>query len=234
MEKILTPEEKKYLRMVSNYLNSLGMKEGDINIELDNDADSVGSDSIDWKYVHHFDNNYTAEIPDGLFPILKKVLEYSDNNADFNNDVDMLTYQSININIDCNDKIISVNHYYSYYGRDESSGVTWDEENDKELIGRFESLIENIPNNGQLTVYYNGGGDSGYLEGDFSETRDGVPTEIEDWCYNQLSDNFGGWEINEGSDGQFIFDFENRTIHLEHTFNTEENESETLYEENFS
>jgi hypothetical protein len=234
MEKILTPEEKKYLRMVSNYLNSLGMKEGDINIELDNDAGSLDSDSINWEYVRHFDNNYTAEIPDGLYPILKKILDYSDNNADFNNDVDMLNYQSINVNIDCKDKIISVNHFYSYYGRGDGNTITWDEENDKELIDRFESLIENMPNDGQLTITYNGGGDSGYLEGDFIETGDGVPTEIEDWCYNELSVNFGGWEINEGSDGQFTFDFKNHTIHLDHTFNTEENESETLYEENFS
>jgi len=234
MEKILTPEEKKYLRMTSNYLNSLGMKDGEINIELDIDAGSVDSDSIDWEHVHHFNNNYTAEIPDGLFPILKKVLEYTDNNADFNNDIENLNYQSINIDIDCKEKTISVNHYWSYYGRDDGNTITWDEENDKELIDRFESLIDDIPEDGQLTVSYNGGGDSGYLESNWNENRDGIPAEIEDWCYNQLSDNFGGWEINEGSDGQFIFDFKNNTIHLEHTFNTEESERDTLYEENFS
>jgi hypothetical protein len=34
-EKILTPEEKKYLGKVSRYLSSLGMKYGDINFEME-------------------------------------------------------------------------------------------------------------------------------------------------------------------------------------------------------
>ena len=33
--KILTPEEKKYLRRVANYLGSLGMKDGNIEIDVD-------------------------------------------------------------------------------------------------------------------------------------------------------------------------------------------------------
>ena len=57
---------------------------------------------------------------------------------------------------------------------------------------------------------------------------------MEDWCYRQLENNFGGWEINEGSDGKFMFDFNNTTIQLEHTYNTEENSTDTIFEESFA
>ena len=32
---VLTPEDKKYLRKVSNYLNSLGMRDGSVEIDVD-------------------------------------------------------------------------------------------------------------------------------------------------------------------------------------------------------
>ena len=60
-----------------------------------------------------------------------------------------------------------------------------------------------------------------------------MPNAIEDWCYNRLERLHGGWEINEGSDGSFTFDFNNMTITLDHTYNTEENSSDTLWEERF-
>ena len=55
----------------------------------------------------------------------------------------------------------------------------------------------------------------------------------QDWCYQELENHFGGWEINEGSDGRFIFDFNESTVFLDHTYNTEEQQIDTLYEENF-
>ena len=41
-------------------------------------------------------------------------------------------------------------------------------------------------------------------------------------------------ETNEGSDGKFMFDFNNTTIQLEHTYNTEENSTDTIFEERFA
>ena len=57
---------------------------------------------------------------------------------------------------------------------------------------------------------------------------------MEDWCYRELSDNYSGWEINEGSDGSFIFNFHDMTIELIHTENIEDNASDTYYEESFN
>jgi hypothetical protein len=72
------------------------------------------------------------------------------------------------------------------------------------------------------------------MEGNFEETGDPIPAEIEDWCYRELESNYGGWEINEGSQGMFIFNFNDSTITLEHTDNVEESESNTLFEVKFS
>ena len=36
MEGILTPEEKKYLRRVANYISSMGMYDGNIEFDIDN------------------------------------------------------------------------------------------------------------------------------------------------------------------------------------------------------
>ena len=101
-----------------------------------------------------------------------------------------------------------------------------------EKDGVFEDL--EVPDNGILTLSYNGSGDSGFVESSFDENGDSVPSTIEDWCYNQLESHFGGWEINEGSDGEFIFNFNDMTIELSHTYNTEENEQDTIYEESFA
>jgi hypothetical protein len=238
MAEILTPEEKKYLNRTCNYLASLGMTEGTIDINLDSDHYDLSHEDIDWKYVQHFDNNYRAEIPEGLLPILKKVMNYVVDEGVFESpDIDSMSYQNISIDIDCSRKELTVTHDYSYYSRDDGSSITYDSDEDK---ARFDNWMEEdmqdveVPSDGILTLSYNGGGDSGYIESSFDEVSDAVPDSIENWCYEQLENHFGGWEINEGSDGRFIFDFNNSTVNLDHTFNTEENAANTLFEENFS
>ena len=237
MEKLLTPEEKQYLRRISNYLGSMGMRDGNIEIEIDNGW-AFDYDDINWDNITHFDNNYSADIPSGLIPILQKIMKYcGDNDLILERD-ENTNYQRLEYDIDVNDKKIVFNHWYTYYSRGDGSSVEWDSEegedifNDWEENDVFQDLT--IPDNGILTVSYNGSGDSGYIESSFNETSDGVPTDIEDWCYRQLENNFGGWEINEGSDGEFIFNFHNMTIELNHTYNTEVNESDTYFEESFA
>jgi hypothetical protein len=48
-----------------------------------------------------------------------------------------------------------------------------------------------------------------------------------------LEVHFGGWEINEGSDGKFIFNFNDSTVLLLHTMNIDASQSHTLFEEKF-
>jgi hypothetical protein len=238
MKGILTPEEKQYLRRISNYLGSMGMQDGNIEIDMDN-QEEFEYDNVDWDYITHFTNNYNADIPSGLIPILQKIMKYcDDNNLIREPDNDDTNYQRLEYDIDVDSKKISFTRWWSFYTRGEGSSVTWEDEQGKSLFEHWEEsgVLEDltIPDDGILIVTYNGSGDSGYLESSFNETGDGVPAAIEDWCYRELSDNYSGWEINEGSDGQFIFNFHDMTIELVHTENIEDNASDTYYEESFN
>lgn len=238
MKGILTTEEKQYLNRICRYLGSLGMTEGIISFEIENERDTLSEGDFDWKYVTHFENNYRADIPDNLIPILKKIVNFVVNSDKFETPYDIyVNYQTIEIEIDCKSKDITVRHYYSFIDRGSTSYNEYDSNEDKEMFDSWmdEDLKDTeVPEEGILTARYNGGGDSGYLESNFEETGEPIPAEIEDWCYRELSSNYGGWENNEGGDGVFIFNFNNSTIAHEHTDNIDENDTNTLYEENFS
>lgn len=233
MKGILTPEDKQYLRRVTNYLSSLGMQDGNIEIDIDNGY-TFDYNDVEWEFITNFTNNYSSEIPPGLIPILQKIMKYCGDNNIIKEHDDDVNYQRLEFDIDVDNKQIIFSHWWSYYDTGDSSSVEYDSEED---IQRFdgwlsENLID-VPSNGVLTLTYNGSGDSGYIEGSFEESGESVPSVIEDWCYGELSRNFGGWEINEGSDGNFIFDFNTKKVTLNHTENIEANDSDTYFEESF-
>jgi hypothetical protein len=233
---VLTPDDKKYLRRASNYLNSLGMQDGTIEIDMDGRYGDITN--INYNQLTHFSNNYSAEIPLGLTQIIEKIMNYINSEGLYNEpDVDGVNYERLDIDIDTITKDISVNHSWSYYERAESNSIEFDSQEDLEQFDNWRSdefgTIE-IPESGILILKYNGSGDSGYIENDFEETGNQVPAGIEDWCYRALENNFGGWEINEGSDGEFVFDFNNSMVTLNHAMNVEEHDVDTIYKENFA
>ena len=236
---LLTPEDKQYLRRVCRYLASLGMQDGSIEMDVDSYGDFDFSE-IDWAQETHFSNNYSAEVPDGLIPIFKKIADYIQEIDLYQvPDNDDINYERVDFDIDCQKSEVSVNHWYSFYERGDGNSVEWDGEEGKDIFEEWEKdgVLDELrvtPNDGILTVKYNGSGDSGYIESSFEENGDALPASIEDWCYRQLEQNFGGWEINEGSDGEFIFNFNEMTIELNHTYNVEENAHDTIYEESFA
>ena len=230
-QNILTPEEKKYLGRVSRYLASMGMNYGEINFEMEQDDEEISYS--EYGFPTHFDNNYYAEIPDGLVPILKKIIDYVDDDGLYSNlpDGSDIDYQRFEITIDGVKREISLTHIYSYYSEGDSTGIEYDDMIEEwEEKGVFDDT--SIPEDGYLVLKYNGGGDSGYIESDF-ENGEPSPGAVEEWCYQQLEENFGGWEINEGSQGEFQFDFNEKTVILSHTYNTMLDSSNTIWEEEF-
>jgi len=238
MENILTPEDKQVLRIISKYLRANGLKEG--SIEVDMDYGQFDPESVENYDV--FSNSYNVEIPKEFIEIVKKVLvDLDENGAIETPDVDDINYERISISLDAITRQLTIEHYYSYYEPSETDVTSWSEkdyEDEKEntITQLFNSIKEEnpdiTPKNGILTVRYNGSGDSGYIE-DYFEEGGSVPSNIEDWCYNQLGNLHGGWEINEGSNGRFEFDTKNGLIELFHTFNNEESQTNTIYEEKF-
>ena len=84
----------------------------------------------------------------------------------------------------------------------------------------------------EMEVSYEGGGDSGSVNHEYSsENGSGqINQDIENICYDLLRE-YGGWEINEGSQGKIIFT--KNEIEIEHEWNTEEQyTSDTIIEIN--
>jgi hypothetical protein len=235
MSKILTLEEKKYLQRVCRYLGSLGMTNGIIEFEFD--YSEFDCEDVDWKQITTFSNNYTAEIPDVMIEISKKLLNYvCENDLIRTPDVDDINWQRIEIDLDCEDSTISVVLDYNYYdvGDTETDTRSLEEEEENESLKEVFDVLEDDPEiqDRILTIDYSGGGDSGYLEDSFNN-GDSVPAVVSDFCYNMLENRFGGWEINEGSQGHFEIDLDKKEISLNHTYNIDETGRDTLLEEKF-
>jgi len=237
MKSLLNEEEKKYLRAISNYLNSLGMQQGTIDFEVDY-GDLFRPSEIDWEQIGYFSNNYRASIPDKLIPILQKVMMLTSDRFDAPTE-DSINWENVSIDIDTEEKVLRINHNWTYTTQGEPRVTDWDYTENEDVDKMFKDLedIEDIGNDERgkiLVLKYDGGGDSGYVEDRFEDEIFSIPAGIEDWCYNKLEDLHGGWEINEGSNGFFEFDLDNKNITLYHTENYNEDEGNTIYEESFA
>lgn len=105
--------------------------------------------------------------------------------------------------------------YYSFDDYDESDSIY-------NTFLEIQKFLDEIKATG-VQITYNGSGDSGYVESTY-ESNSGsgeVPENIDRICYDLLED-FGGWEINEGSQG--TIEFTKDSIDINHQWNTEETE----------
>lgn len=75
----------------------------------------------------------------------------------------------------------------------------------------------------KVLILYNGHGDEGFINEIRPEPEiegvtiaDDLYEELESWASDVLEENFGGWEINEGSDGDITIDVKARTTLIHH------------------
>ena len=117
----------------------------------------------------------------------------------------------------------------------EATGYTTEDVDSTEEEDIDPSVFEGLPEE-EFVVEFNGGGDSGYIE-DYGITKGNeqitVTQNLNDVMYMML-ENYGGWEINEGSQGNFSVNPTDRTIRLEFSWNTEVELTETIWEWNFA
>lgn len=236
MKEILTLEDKKILRFTCRYLNSYGMTDGNLETEGFDSYDFPDLYTYDVTTWEHFSNNYTVEVPPKLYPILEKILKVASaklGKIDIESVDGDINYGRIDVDIDSKLEEISVNFWYSYYDTGEYNSETLDSSDDKDVTEILQQISPASDNSDIMELRYNGSGDSGYIEDRF-ENNESVPSGVEDFCYRWLENSYGGWEINEGSQGQFIFNLKDQTITLEHQMNYEETRTHTLYEGKFS
>jgi len=181
-------------------------------------------------------NNFYDEVekavPNFIIQI-QEFMEYYDNEGIHELEVstdDELNSEVLYFIFDLKEKEFIFNHEYYYYVTDYRGTTTEFEE--IEGTSSYDDIMEFCSANKQFKVDFNGGGDSGYIESHgYNENgeRFEVPASIEDKFYIMLSDDFGGWEINEGSQGSFTIDCEAKTIQLEIGLNEESSESNEVF-----
>lgn len=230
---VLTDEDKLYLKKVAKYLQSTGLSAGLIDDYISVDEMVTMGDIMGFKETLEHIKTFSGtkeSIPQGYKNIISKILD----NVKIDGDQVNNTYNSgINVfaNLNYKKNLLTVGIDVYYVREEESQVEYYDDE-----IGRvIDDLIKNniqpdIYNT--LSVNYDGGGDSGWVENIFSNGEK-VPKSFDDWAYFVLSHNFGGWEIDEGSKGSFEINFTDRTITINHIQHVDGAKEIILFEESF-
>jgi hypothetical protein len=227
----LTNEQKRLLLITSMHLKSYGKKDGRFEIES-------GYGDVYWDQKNFYTSDWRSEIQ---CPITEKFrtfcVEIFENYI--NDDLDSENRYNIYFNIKVEERTFDI-EIVGYYNDTESFGNSWslEEISDNENVMTAIDLMKQR-NIKQLNVAYDGSGDSGGIE-DWSTIPSGKDISdleglLEDWCYNELENHHGGWEINEGSSGYFYFypNDEENTVELSHNQNIESSDTDEFLETKF-
>jgi hypothetical protein len=226
----LTNDEKKYLNRMCNFLKSFSDDLHEVELTEWHDYDSQDYLIKELRNVvsgrNYFDGRHRVDVTEGFKNIVDNIL----NNIDGWDEPDTYEIKSVtsNIRFNCFEKKISIYLIYYFYDHENTSDIY---EKEPEIVERLESEGFNLD---QSTIYvdYSGGGDSGWLENIFNNGEE-VPRFFEDWCYGKLNSDYSGWELDEGSSGSFIVNFEKKTIEIVHSANTETSEEYLIYQTKF-
>ena len=229
---MLSPEEKKYFE----FLWRLGKSYSTKYMTFEFDYDDIYSDGAN---VSEFlnDDSYPnpVVIPEKVAVFLtnyfnKNVYEGLEGVFDGMN-IDDPSSQRVYFIIDLEKRQIRSWVETDYFGEGENQSALRDIP--KSVFKSMESSLEDSEFQQYIHIPFEGGGDSGYID-DSVTLNDGTRFEISgtlsDILYEMLP---GGWEINEGSQGRFTIDLEEKTIELEYTENIYETQSNTVMELDF-
>lgn len=214
----LSPEERKTIKQFFVYTKSNGADTAsiDANFEYGN-----------LTYIGNMYGDNGRLIPKfpPMEPIIEKIFDKVDTDnfepEFYESDVEFF---NVDLIFDADSKKIIVECNYST--PDEEEAFDESEINDMDVFKEYTDKGVS-----EIICSYNGGGDSGYVDGDMSVDgeRENTPAFLEDMCYDALS-GFGGWEINEGSQGNIVFNLRDKTITVNHAWNTEEHHRFRLLE----
>ena len=212
---------KKYLELLSN----VSLMNGSDFIQQNYDV--YGGGDVNYYYSPYFENGKTKALEE---PSIKNYLNtlfqlIVDEDLFFDDELyydygEDTNYFSIYVRIDFEDKKIIFAGYGVKSDTDYSSYELKIPSEDEGLNQQIEKYLEDGCQ--EIRVDFSGGGDSGQLDS-FECDGDSVDynASLEDYLYERLQYVQGGWEINEGSQGHFIINCNDRTVNLEFGLNYE-------------
>lgn len=100
-------------------------------------------------------------------------------------------------------------------GRDRKDKLLVNPEFISEMLKKYGDIVE---------ITYEGSSDSGWLNDEVasSDGETSLDGRLEDITYELLDLYHSGWEINEGSSGTFAYNFQNKTVSVNHNQNYDE------------
>jgi hypothetical protein len=216
----LSEEQLKTLKLFSYYCGSHGAKTAKLTVYLNEGG------GVDWQDdVWYSETSTRIEPYDKIDKLINYILEETDL-------MDYYEYDAsgtLEFEIDIEERKMSIEGWHREHSTRDSI-MEWSDGNDDfgDLKEDFDRFFEQMDGeNGRIE--FNGSGDDGYLEADI-ELSNGqsmdIPSFIQEFCYDMLGSNYGGWEINEGSQGSFKINPSNKLIELYFEENIEEEDSD--------
>jgi hypothetical protein len=204
MEPQITEEQKKSLTLFAYYCRSHGAET--VYREY-----SIESCDVDWNddSFNSPDISTSIEGYEKIDTVLDEILRNNNLIENATNDCDLRG--NLTVDIDCVNKVLSVSAIeWQYSTSDSSDSKTLEEiseEYDEETYIEVLRLFEQIGENGEGMVQFQGGGDDGEIENDIqiNESSERVPKLIYDMLYKWLTDTGIDWYNNEGGQGNFTF-----------------------------
>lgn len=195
----LTPEQIKSLKLFAYYCQGYGADEVTQYQYMSN------CEELDY-YDQSWQKEYGSTIS-GYDAINSTIQEIIDDNVltSEGDDRDCDNNGQLKISIDCKERNITINVEENRVENNEMV-TEFDGIEDEDVLKLFEHMNES--NFSEGVVEFDGGGDSGEIQdkilfdGDIEEE---ISAGVSDFLYRELENFYGGWEINEGSHGQFIF-----------------------------
>jgi hypothetical protein len=170
---------------------------------------STEPDSIDYWYSKT--NNVSIKEDFGVNQIIDDLFTESDLwDKLFDNVHEDINYSTVDVYIGVDEKKVWFDAEYESYGSEDSySEGTISEDWMEKLEGR-----------GVYTAKYSGGGDDGSIHDDveFDGDDDYNGSEYQNYAYQILYDNYGGWENNDGGEGTIIINTIEGTWEIGHTW----------------
>jgi hypothetical protein len=214
----LTPEQEKTLKLFSYYCRSHGADE--VTQYLYTYQCTIDYYSESWQKGFGSNIDPYEEINNTIQDIIES------NSLLDNLETDCENNGNIKINIDCKERKIKISaEVYVLKDHEMFDRIDFQNYDNISIEKIFEKMNENGFKKG--VVEFDGGGDSGEIYSKIvfdDEFDEELNDNSLDFLYGRLESFYGGWEINEGSHGKFIF-LENKTIELEFFEHREVSES---------
>ena len=212
----LTPEQKKTLQLFSYYVQSHGENEVNLTVILDNC-------NIDWLPDYALANSTRVDLYDTISSLIEEFSSkdelFTDSNCEGRGELDW--------NIDCKEKKVKVILYQENMSYNTLGNSLYFDDVPEKFSDSFESFIKKLSESSLIEkrVSFNGSGDSGYID-DFimDDISISIPDDVMTILYKLLNQTLGGWEINEGSQGDFLFNLEEKVLELSVEENIQDNE----------